>query len=52
MADGLAETFQDKKKPGRTLLQTRAGLLQTRRPNKLKENLLGHFWFNCDVYTE
>jgi hypothetical protein len=42
-ADGLVETFQDKNKPGRSLLQFGAGLLQTRRPNKLEENLLGHF---------
>ncbi len=45
MTDGLVETFQDKNKPGRTLLQSGAGLLQTRRPNKLEENLLGHFWY-------
>jgi hypothetical protein len=25
------------------------GLLQTRRPNKLRENLLGHFAFNRGV---
>ena len=37
MADGFAETFQDKKKPGRTLLQSGAGLLQTRRPNKSED---------------
>ncbi len=33
MAVGFVETFQDEKKPGRTLLQSGAGLLQTRRPN-------------------
>jgi hypothetical protein len=52
LADGFAETFQDEKKPGRSLLQTRAGLLQTRRPNKLEENLLGHFWFIRGSSTE
>jgi hypothetical protein len=46
MADGFGETFQDRNKPGRSLLQTGAGLLQTRRPNKSEEDLLGHFWFN------
>jgi hypothetical protein len=49
MADGFAETFQDRNKPGRSLLQTGSGLLQKRRPNKLEENLLGHFWFTREV---
>ena len=39
----FAETFQVEKKPGRTLLKTGAGLLQTRRPNKSEEDLLGHY---------
>jgi hypothetical protein len=42
MADGFAETFQDRNKPGRSLLQTGAGLLQIRRPDKSEEDLLGH----------
>jgi hypothetical protein len=43
LADGSAETFLDKNKPGRSLLQSKPGLLQTRRPNKSEEDLLGHF---------
>ena len=37
MDDGFAETFQDENKTGRTLLQSGAGLLQTRRPDKSED---------------
>ena len=37
MTNGLVETFQDKNKPGRSLLQSGAGLLQTSGPDKSED---------------